>query len=296
MTTSDNGSTPSASRQLSLFETAMDNRIRRVEIDGVMHFSILDTFEYSGSIGSAKNPSAYWKRAQKRLAGQGGNLTGVLDYQFTASDNRKKKETPVAPFKFFLRLVQVVEIAEWEHIRQWMADVAHERMEEDANPVLGIRNAEKRLAYHKSRYIAAQLSRGESLDAALEALPERMEAIDTYKTMMAEVKRLNERANYGQLVNAEYVNLFQHTSDQLKTILNNKSVRDALPPMQLSYVKTTEQSITMLLKNANNMSNEQLHKAFVMVSQRFGDMLAEFCDMAGVDRVTGKPLMTAKVQ
>ena len=61
--------------------------------------------------------------------------------------------------------------------------------------------------------------------------------------------------------------------------------------MQLSYVKTTEQSITMLLKNSRTMSNQKLHDAFVMVSRRFGEMLAEFCEIAGVDIVTGQPLL-----
>lgn len=172
-----------------------------------------------------------------------------------------------------------------------MADVAHEQLEELANPVLGIRNAERRLEIHKRRYLQEQLARGETVDSALRALPERMEAVDTFKEMMAEVKRVNERANYGQLVNAEYVGLFEHTAEQLKRILHTKNVRDALASVQLSYVKATEQSITMLLKNSQRMSNERLQASVILVSTRVGGMLAEFCEMAGVDRVTGQALI-----
>ena len=87
-------STPSAdSRQLSIFTPQFDERIRRIEIDGVMCFSVLDIFQHYGSKGSADNPTKYWKRAEKRLLKQGGDLPGVLQHKLPGQGGRP---TPVA--------------------------------------------------------------------------------------------------------------------------------------------------------------------------------------------------------
>jgi len=60
------------SGQLSLFTPQFDERVRRVEVDGVTYFSVLDVLEHYGSEGSAENPSKYWGRAKKRLAAREG--------------------------------------------------------------------------------------------------------------------------------------------------------------------------------------------------------------------------------
>lgn len=122
----------SDTKQLSLFEPQFDQRIRRVEIDGVMHFSVLDIFAHCGSGGSAKNPTAYWKRVVTRIVKQGGDLTGVLDRPVETGG----RPTPFITNKAFWRIVQVSEIKEWEPLRQWMATLAGERIEEFANPDL----------------------------------------------------------------------------------------------------------------------------------------------------------------
>jgi len=61
------------SDQLSLFnEPQFDDRIRRVEINGTMYFSVLDVFTH---YGKAKNATSSWATAQKRLEKQGFELS-----------------------------------------------------------------------------------------------------------------------------------------------------------------------------------------------------------------------------
>lgn len=69
--------------QLSLFAPRFDERVRRVEIDGVTYFSVTDIFMQYGSEGSRKDPRKYWERALKRLVEQGADVvTGVSRHQF----------------------------------------------------------------------------------------------------------------------------------------------------------------------------------------------------------------------
>jgi len=291
-----NNSISDATRQLSLFEPILDNRIRRVEINGAICFSILDTFEYAGSQGSAKNPSKYWSVAKKQLIKQGHTLTDVLEYQFVGSDNRKKQATPVAPFKFFLRLAQIVDIAEWESIRQWMADVANERLEEEANPLLGMRNAERRIEYHKRRYLTAQLNRGETVENALEALPQRIEAVDVFKLLTDEIKLKIANPQYGKVINAEYWSMFHAKADELRKLLNSDSIRDALPPAQLALIKSAELMIREVVKHADNMTMQDLLDAIDEIVTPMGAILLNASRLAGVHHITGRPLLQARTR
>lgn len=278
------------SRQLTLFDAQFDSRIRRVEIDGVMYFSILDTFEYTGSSGSAKNPSKYWADAKKRLLKQGAEvLTEVLEHRF---EGRGQRSTPIAAFRFFLRLAQVVEIAEWENVRRWMADVANERIEELNNPLIGIRNNERRLAFHRRQYLAAQIERGETIDSALRSLPDRIESIDVFKLLTNEIQKKIADPRYGQFVNAEYWAMFRAKADELQDMLNSKSIRDALPATQLQLIKSAELMIRDLVQQSDGMSMRDLLDAVEEIVAPMGAILRKACERAGVHHVTGKPLLT----
>ena len=276
-------STPSAdSRQLSIFTPQFDERIRRIEIDGVMCFSILDVFQHYGSKGSADNPTKYWKRAEKRLLKQGSDLPGVVQRPI----ERGGRPTPFAPFKFFLRLVQVVEIAEWENIRQWMAEVANERIEETANPELGITRAEQ-------RYIESQRSQGLSEAQAQQALSLRRDGKVQFKLLTDAIQAVVDQPNYAQIVNAEYEPLFGKLAAQLEIILKTDSVRDALPALQLQYVRTADMKMRELLRHADRMDNARACHIMCTIATKLGEDLQEFCEMLGIDRITGARLLNS---
>lgn len=266
--------------QLSLFVPQLDDRIRRVEIEGVLHFSILDVFAYGGSAGSSDNPSKYWARAKRRLIDQGNKLPGLVDWR----QDGKGKPTPMGTFKFFLRLVQVVEISEWEPIRAWMADVAHERLEEEANPGLGTARAYRR---DLERFERAGLGHHE----AAERLRTRIETVDTYKQLSANIQRVNDyKPAIGITVNREYVELFGVVADELREILHTKNIRDALPELQLSYIKVAEMGLNAVLKQKDKMSVEQLMAAVQQVVKPLGEHLRSLCDILGIDPISGKQL------
>src|SRR5258707_13908580 len=105
-------------------------RIRQVVINGEMHFSILDVFALHDD---SRNAWRNWKRAEKHLRDQGFEITSKLTlHQFLGAHKKKTRPTPVANFNTFLRIAQVVAFKDWEHIRQYMADLAEQHFEEAA--------------------------------------------------------------------------------------------------------------------------------------------------------------------
>lgn len=259
-------------RQMSLFEPIFDDRIRRVEIDGETWFSVLDVFQH---YGYAKNPTTSWRTALNHLLKQGFDQTReILEWRNGAENGGRK--TPYAKFKTFLRIAQVAEIKEWESIREWMAEVAHERIEEIRNPELGVKRA-------TTRYLKARAEQGESAESAMAALPMRIKAIDTFKALMATVQQIcTDSPQYGQLVDTEYMGLFRATATELKNALVTKSVRDSLSPLQLSYLETTERSIEAILKNAARMSMGQIKEVARRIAGRLGEQLREIEGIIGM--------------
>jgi hypothetical protein len=104
------------------------DKIRRVMLNGQMHFSIFDVFALHDDPGNTRRN---WSKAKKRLEEQGFDMVShVTQYQFINTLNKKSRPTPIANFNTFLRISQVVDFKDWEHIRQFMADVAEERIDE----------------------------------------------------------------------------------------------------------------------------------------------------------------------
>jgi hypothetical protein len=270
-------------KQMSLFSPQFGSKIRRIEIGGVVYFSILDVFVHYGSEGSAKNPSVYWQRVKKALHKQGKEvLTDVLEHRF---EGQGQRPTPVATFKFFMRIVQVSEIKEWEHIRVWMAELAHERVEEEANPELGIDRASK-------RYIDSKIRQGLSEDDAYAALQARLDGKSDYKQLMAMVTKVcSDTPRYGAIVNAEYVGLFGSIAHELENILKSKSIRDALPTMQLRYLQTAEQGIREILKQKGSLTHDQIVRAARLVCVPLGQHLQSLCEELGINHITGQQLL-----
>ena len=275
-------STPSAdSRQLSIFTPQFDERIRRIEIDGVMCFSILDVFQH---YGKSTNPTVAWKTAQKNLERQGFLCSKyILEHKFTGQG---QKLTPVATMQTMLRIAQVTEFAEWENIRQWMAEVANERIEETANPELGITRAEQ-------RYIESQRSQGLSEAQAQQALSLRRDGKVQFKLLTDAIQAVVDQPNYAQIVNAEYEPLFGKLAAQLEIILKTDSVRDALPALQLQYVRTADMKMRELLRHADRMDNARACHIMRTIATKLGEDLQEFCEMLGIDRITGARLLNS---
>lgn len=288
MTTSDNGSTPRADRQLSLFEPVMDSRIRRVEINGAVCFSILDTFEYAGSQGSAKNPRKYWADARKRLEKQGTEVvTAVLQHKFAGQGQR---ETPVAPFKFFLRLAQVVEIKEWEHIRQWMAEVAHERIEEEANPELGIERAAKRA-------IATWKRQGHDdqwIDTRFKTVADRKTFADMLATRITD---LIPKVHYAAATNLVSEGLWGRDVPTLRAemgIKGKQTPRDFQPRQGLLYNSLVEATIADIFAKYDHLDWIEAVPIIKEVASVFGFQADQLGKMLGIDLATGKPLLKGK--
>lgn len=126
--------------QPALFE---DQPIRRVydEKTETWWFSVVDIVKVLTQQPDTRRAGTYWKVLKNRLNAEGSQVvTDCNQLKLTAEDG-KQRLTDVAKAETLLRLVQSVPSPRAEPIKQWLAKVGFERMQEMADPSVAIDRA-----------------------------------------------------------------------------------------------------------------------------------------------------------
>jgi DNA primase len=118
-----------------------DNQaIRRVydEQTVTWWFSVVDIVQVLTQQPDSTTARKYWNKLKQRLRVEGSQLvTNCHQLKLTAEDG-KQRLTDVATAETLLRLVQSVPSPKAEPIKLWLAKVGYERMQEIADPALGL--------------------------------------------------------------------------------------------------------------------------------------------------------------
>ena len=126
--------------ELKVFE---DSNIRSIydEKKEIYYFSVVDIIailiekDYQGA-------RKYWKVLKGRIVKEGNNelVTNCYQLKLESTDGKKYK-TDVADIKTIFRIIQSVPSKKAEPIKQWLAKVGQERVQEMADPSLAIDRA-----------------------------------------------------------------------------------------------------------------------------------------------------------
>lgn len=123
----------------------------------------------------------------------------------------------------------------------------------------------------------------------------RTDSIDTFNDLMAVIKevvtRAHETPDYRGIIDAENLAVLGMVSSGLRNLLKTKSVRDALPDMQLSALQYGEFCLKQFLENVDQMTNQQVIMAVDTILRPIGEHLESVCRLMGVHRVTGQKLL-----
>ena len=99
------------------------------------YFSIIDVVAV---LTDSKDPALYWRVLKKRLKDEGNEtVTNCNAFKMLAPDG-KKRMTDVADQQQLFRLIQSIPSPKAEPFKQWIAQVASERLDEIQDPELAI--------------------------------------------------------------------------------------------------------------------------------------------------------------
>lgn len=218
---------------LQLFE---ERKVRTVweDQEEKWYFSIVDV---CGVLTDSKAPTAYWRKLKQRLKEEGNEtVTNCHAFKLRAADG-KMRLTDVADTEQLFRIIQSIPSPKAEPFKQWMAQVASQRIDQMQDPELSIDQAivdYKRLGYS---------------DAWIN---QRIKSIEVRKELTDEWKRTGvqeglEYASLTDIITREWSGFSTKQYKQFKG-LKKENLRDNMTNLEIALNILAEASATELSK------------------------------------------------
>ena len=222
-----------------LFE---DRKIRTIwdDEEEKWYFSIVDVvgvLTYQPDIEHARN---YWKVLKHRLKKEGNeSVTNCNQLKLRASDGKSYK-TDVADAEQLFRIIQSIPSPKVEPIKQWMAHVTAERIDQIQDPELSIQQAMldyKRLGYSDNW-----------INQRLKSIEIRKDLTDQWK-----LHNVEEGIQYATLTDIIYQRWAGKTAKEYKNFkgLKKENLRDNMTNEELVLNMLAELSTTSITKAKN---------------------------------------------
>ena len=258
--------------------TLFDNkRIRHIydEEKEVYYFSIVDIV----AILIEKDYQAarkYWKVLKGRIVKEGNNelVTNCYQLKLEAADGKKYK-TDVADIKTVFRIIQSIPSKKAEPIKQWLAKVGQERVQEMADPSKAIDRA--RETYQK-------LGRSEKwIQQRMTGQETRNKLTDYWKDH--EIAEGEEYAILTNIIHQEWSGLSVKEHKDLKG-LKSQNLRDHMSEAELIFTALAELSTRQIAEAENATGMEENKES----AKRGGKIAKEAKEKLELE--TGKKVVT----
>lgn len=243
-------------QQIQLFE---DRKVRTVwdSEQEKWYFSIVDVIQV---LTDSANPQVYWRVLKKRLAAEGDQtVTNCNAFKMQAADG-KMRMTDVADTEQLFRLIQSVPSPKAEPFKQWMAQVAAERLDQMQDPERSIQQA---IAdYHRLGYSDRWIN-------------QRVQTIRARKELTDEWQRagVKEGQQYASLTDIITKAWSGKTTRQYKDYkgLKKENLRDNMTTMELALNMLAEATTAEISRT----ENPQGYVASANIAHRGGQIAGE---------------------
>ena len=234
------------SNQIQLFE---NRKIRSKWDDDEerWYFSIVDVVAALTDQENARSASTYWAVLKKRLIAEGAGqlLTNCKQLKMLATDG-KMRMTDVADTEQLLRIVQSVPSKKAEPLKQWLAKVGSEILDESVDPELSIDRAIRN--YRRIGYSENWIN-------------QRIKSIEVRKALTDEwdksgVKQGQEYAYLTDLMYRTWTDMSAKEYKRLKG-LKKENLRDNMTNIELILNMLAEASATELSQKSNPQNLEE---------------------------------------
>lgn len=201
------------------------------------YFSIVDVVE---ALTESTNPQTYWRVLKNRLKKEGNEtVTNCNAFKLQAPDG-KMRLTDVADTEQLFRLIQSIPSPKAEPFKQWMAQVASQRLDQMQDPELNFEQAYadyRRLGY-SDKWIN-----------------QRLKSIEVRKELTDEWNRagVTEKQQYASLTDIITQAWSGKTTRQYKQFkgLKKENLRDNMTNIELALNILAEASTTEISKAQN---------------------------------------------
>ena len=258
--------------KIQLFE---EKKVRAIWDDEAekWYFSIVDVIAV---LTESPNPRNYWKVLKHRLIKEGNeSVTNCNQLKMQSSDGKRYK-TDVADTEQLLRLIQSSPSPKAEPFKQWMAQVAAQRLDQMQDPELSIEQA--MMDYKRLGYSDAWIN-------------QRLKSIEIRKDLTDEWKKrgLQEGVQFATLTDIIYSTWSGMTAKEYKQFkgLKKENLRDNMTNRELVLNMLAELST----KDISESQNPETFGEHMDVARQGGE-IARHARME-LETKTGKPVVTS---
>ncbi len=211
------------------------------------YFSVVDIV---GILTESPNPNNYWKVLKSRLKKEGSQLVTTCNQLKMKSADGKYYKTDALDAEGCLRLVQSIPSSKAEPVKQWLAKVGYERMQEMSDPTTAIdraRDTYKKLG-RSDKWIQQRMMGQET----------RSKLTDYWKDH--EIKEGDEYAILTNIIHQEWADLSVKEHKNLKD-LTSQNLRDHMSEAELIFTALAELSTRQVAELVEAKGMEENKKA-----------------------------------
>ena len=214
-------------------------KVRKTWHNDRWYFSVIDIiFALTGST----EPKRYWSDLKRKLIKESGNnetYEKIVRLKMTAEDG-KKRLTDTADVETMFRIIQSIPSPKAEPMKQWLARVGYERLQEYEDPSLAVDRARK---YYK------KLGRpDEWIEQRLLGQETRNKLTDYWDEH--EIKEGREYAILTDIIHKEWSDLTVRKHKELKG-LRRQNLRDHMTEAELIFTALAELSTRQIAEHDN---------------------------------------------
>lgn len=221
-----------------------EKTVRREWHNDEWYFSVIDVVNIL-SESKSKDKWAYWRKLKERLNAEGSQIvTKCHELKMIANDG-KKYPTDVANTETILRIIQAIPSPNAEPLKQWLASLGNERIEEANDPELGILRARERaiIAYRRKGMKEDEIKR------RLSMIEGRTSLTDVYQERGIVWKE------YGILTNKAYTIFGEGMTAQkikdYKGLWKKDNPRDHMNKTEMLLTELTEETSKNIIQSKN---------------------------------------------
>jgi len=229
--------------KIAIFE---NKEIRRHwdDVKEEWYFSIIDIIEV---LAESDRPRKYWDDLKRKLKKEGSQLSDKIGQLKMISSDGKYYLTDVLDTENVLRLVQSIPSPKAEPFKLWLARIGYERLEETADPEIGIHRALK--TYLKKGYSQNWIN-------------QRLKSIEIRKLLTDEWENRGVKEGIGFAILTDEITKAWTglTTKQYKNLkgLKKESLRDNMTNLELVLNMLAETATTEIHKKEDSKGISKL--------------------------------------
>ena len=259
-----------------LNKTFEDKKVRTIwnKEEEKYYISVVDIVEV---LTESENPRHYWNVLKGRLKEEGNETVTNCDQLKLPAKDGKLRLTDVVDIEGMFRLIESIPSKKAEPIKQWLAHLGKERIDEEYDPEITINRALE--AYRRKGY-------------SDEWINQRLKAIDARKEFTDELKvnGIESSRDFASLTNLLTKIWSGYDVKEYKSYkgLTKENLRDNMTNMELVLNMLAEVTSTEISKSSDMKSKDNTRESVIE-----GSTIAKNT-REQIEKKTGKKIVTSK--